>query len=258
MPTDMKSEPPTANEPDVKASRDGAKHEWKSLARASSRPPPAVPVHDDLDPRAHAAWRSWLAALAHDPEAAAAAALAYESLEDAGRNAWLDALDGDAPDVDVPRVALYAPLFAVEHDEARRDRIASSMKSANDLRPGEPHALRGVAASGEIVCVVVSPLYLDFVELLVCRLASDMDDSEGLTFARHEPLLNARDLDREADRVGILKGTALTKTSLRDLVEEIAHAVVADRRSGRGSPPALLRFLHLFAPELSTAAQGMG
>ncbi len=56
-----------------------------------------------LDPRAHAAWRTWLAALAKSADAATAAALAYESLLPEGRDAWLDALDADAPSVDVPK-----------------------------------------------------------------------------------------------------------------------------------------------------------
>src|SRR5436309_520975 len=40
-----------------------------------------------VDPRAHAAWRTWLAALAHDADAATAAALAYQSLGGDGRGA---------------------------------------------------------------------------------------------------------------------------------------------------------------------------
>src|SRR5579872_3215573 len=67
----------------------------------------------DLDPRVHSAWRTWLSALAADAEAAMAAALAYESLPTEARDAWLDALEGDAPTLDVPAVALYAPLLAV-------------------------------------------------------------------------------------------------------------------------------------------------
>src|SRR5687767_7915283 len=80
-----------------------------------------------LDPRTHAAWRTWLAALAKDAEAATAAALAYQSLPGDGRDAWLDALDSDAPDVGVPKVALYAPLLSVEQDETRRARIAKNV-----------------------------------------------------------------------------------------------------------------------------------
>ena len=45
-----------------------------------------------------------------------AAALAYESLPDEGRDAWLDALEVDAPGLGVPLVALYAPLLAVSRN----------------------------------------------------------------------------------------------------------------------------------------------
>jgi hypothetical protein len=76
-----------------------------------------------LDPRVLGAWRSWLSALASDAEAALAAAMAYSSLGDDARNAWLDALEADAAAVDVPKIALYAPLLAVEADAARRARM---------------------------------------------------------------------------------------------------------------------------------------
>src|SRR6185437_6466766 len=77
-------------------------------------PNPAISTH------VQSAWRSWLSALATDAEAAMAAALAYESLPPEARDAWLDALDVDAPTLEVPRVALFAPLLAVEADTVRR------------------------------------------------------------------------------------------------------------------------------------------
>jgi hypothetical protein len=39
------------------------------------------------------------------------------------------------------------------------------------------------------------------------------------------------------------------------IVEELAHAVVADRRAGRTAPPALLRYIDLFAPDLPISSQ---
>src|SRR5258708_28641233 len=80
-------------------------------------------AHDALDPRVRAAWRTWLSALATDAEAAMAAALAYESLPDDGRDAWLDALEADAPTLHVPRIARYAPLLAGGGGAGRRARI---------------------------------------------------------------------------------------------------------------------------------------
>src|SRR6186713_719409 len=74
-------------------------------------------------PRSVRAWRAWLGALANDAEAAQAAALAYEQLDASGRDAWIDSLAQDARELGVPRIAVYAPLLAVELDTARRQRI---------------------------------------------------------------------------------------------------------------------------------------
>src|SRR5205807_8640927 len=76
--------------------------------------------------RAKSAWQAWLRALADDAEAALAAALTYEALGPAERDAWLDALDEDAPEVLAPRESLYAPLLLVEDDPVRRARIATA------------------------------------------------------------------------------------------------------------------------------------
>jgi len=192
-----------------------------------------------VDPRTHAAWRTWLAALARDPAAATAAALAYQSLGDDGRDAWLDALDADAPDVGVPKIALYAPLLGVEQDEARRARIARNVEGAA-RRSTPPRALAG--GEPERVCLIVSPLYLDFVELLLCRYHPD----EGIRDARHEWLAHKAEV--EAYSAGL--GVRLVEIPLPHVVEELAHAVVADRRAGRDAPPALLRYIDLFAANL--------
>ena len=98
-----------------------------------------------------------------------AAALAYESLPPEARDAWLDALDADAPTLDVPRVALFAPLLAVESDPARRERIEARIASDPHARPagyGEAQALRGVGPDGTHACVIVAALYLDFVQVI--------------------------------------------------------------------------------------------
>src|SRR2546426_6429367 len=103
-----------------------------------------------IEPRVMAAWRSWLAALATDAEAAIAAAMAYSSLADEARSAWLDALEVDAAVVEVPKIALYAPLLAVEADDARRARITEAMGEApGPVRSVE--AFRGETASGDCV-----------------------------------------------------------------------------------------------------------
>lgn len=193
-----------------------------------------------VDPRAHAAWRTWLAALAKDADAATAAALAYQSLSAEGRDAWLDALDADAPEVGVPKIALYAPLLGVEQDDARRARIARNVEGA-PKRSTPPRALVG-SKDGDRVCLVVSSLYLDFVELLLCWYHPD----EGIREARHEWLAHEAEVERCAREVGV----SLLETPLAHLVEELAHAVVADRRAGRLAPPVLMRYIDLFAPDL--------
>jgi hypothetical protein len=199
----------------------------------------------DNDARVRAAWRSWLSALATDAEAAMAAALAYESLPDNGREAWLDALDDDAGDLDVPWVALYAPLLAVESEPSRRERI--ELRISGDVRQEratapETRALRGVAEDGTHACVIVAPLYLDFVQVLQCRYTP----TGGFVAVRHEPL-------RHTGEVGMMHdvdGVAVEPTPLRIVVEELAHAILADKRGQRATPAALASFAHLFGPAL--------
>ena len=94
-----------------------------------------APQSGAVDPRAHAAWCKWLSALASDSEAAMAAALAYESLPDGARDAWLSALEADAPDIGVPLVALYAPLLAVESDPAPHTRVSRVGSVTVDVPP---------------------------------------------------------------------------------------------------------------------------
>ena len=225
-----------------------------------------------LDPRVLGAWRSWLSALASDAEAALAAAMAYSSLGDDARNAWLDALEADAASVDVPKIALYAPLLAVEADGARRARMTDALSGGDDAnaafvgdfasdaasdssregasnRSGAPsrpiEALAGTTASGDSVCVILLPVYLDFVEMLVCRYHPDT----GIVSAHHDPLRHASDAPRASERE-VEEGVLLRPAPLRMVVEDLAHAVVADRREGRDAPPEVMRFSHLFVPDL--------
>jgi hypothetical protein len=206
------------------------------------------PGEPDDDDRVRAAWRSWLSALATDAEAAMAAALAYESLPDEGRDAWLDALIADAPGIGVPLVALYAPLLAVEVDEARRARIEEAIAEDVDSAPTdrETSALLGVSADGTHACVIVAPLYLDFVQVLSCRYTP----AGGFVAVRHEPLRHAGEVAivREVD------GVSVEPTPLRVVVEELAHAILADKREQRVTPAALTSFAHLFVPDLEAEA----
>jgi hypothetical protein len=206
---------------------------------------PSPPPDAQVDERVRSAWRSWLSALATDAEAATAAALAYESLPSDARDAWLDALDAEAGVLQVPAVALYAPLLAVESVGARRERIRTAI-AANPLprmdRPGDACALHGVAMDGTHVCILVAPLYLDFVQVLTCRYTP----AGGFLSVRHDPFRHAGDLPPTLD----VDGVAVEPTPLRFVVEELAHAILADRREKKVTPAALAWFAHLFGPHL--------
>lgn len=200
----------------------------------------------DIDPRVRSAWRTWLSALATDAEAAMAAALAYESLPDDGRDAWLDALESDAPTLNVPKIALYAPLLAVEPAGERRARIEAALieDGATSSEQPDTHALSGVAADGKHVSVIITPLYLDFVELLVCRYTP----TGGFVAVKHDPMRHAGDV-LSGPRTEV-DGVVVEPTPLRVVVEELAHAILADRREKRDAPAALTSFAHLFGPHL--------
>ncbi len=198
-----------------------------------------------VDPRVRAAWRTWLSALATDADAAMAAALAYESLENEAREAWLDVLEQDAPGLGVPLVALYAPLLSVENDDGRRGRMTRAMAPASlgTTSRAEILAMRGVADDGSLVAVVVSPVYLHFVEVLNCHYRRDA----GFVSVVHDPL---RHIDEISTGPGtVVDGVVVEETPLRVVVEELAHAILAERRAGRAAPKALVSFVHIFGPD---------
>jgi len=210
-----------------------------NIAAEAGAPPPSASEHA----RAVGAWRAWLGALASDAEAALAAAMTYAALPDETRDAWLDALERDRGLVEAPRVALYAPLLAVEVDPARRARIAFHMGTLPpSVRGGK--ALCGRSAKGEAVCAVSTPVYLDFVELLVCRY----DPERGVSSAYHEPFRHVSEVPL-AVQSALGEAIELSPGVLRDVIEELAHAVLAGQREGRPSPEALARFSHLFNPD---------
>ena len=235
--------------------------------------PEIVDAHEGEgpDPRLRSAWRTWLSALATDAEAAMAAALAYESLPDDGRDAWLDALEADAPLLQVPKIALYAPLLAVEVSEERRARIEGALdlgealqrariakdaaggdgaedEDSSDYAPAsssrETRALRGITADGKHVCIILAPLYLDFVQVLICRYTPH----GGFITVKHDPLRHVAEVPHGASSE--VDGVCVEETPLRVVVEELAHAILADRRARRDAPPALTHFAHLFGPHL--------
>jgi hypothetical protein len=89
------------------------------------------------------------------------------------------------------------------------------------------------------VLALVNPLYLRFVDVLLCRYASD----EGFAWVRHEALLDERDAPRDG---AVIEGVRVEATPLTPVIEELAHAVLAHRRHGRELPRPLQLFAHLF------------
>lgn len=196
----------------------------------------------DVDPRFVEAWREWLAALATDADSALAAAHVYEQLEPDGRDAWLDALVEDGPELAVPLVALYAPLLSVEVDPVRRARIeealALSLASPQERRR-RVRAYRGLLKNGERITVLVTPLYLEFVKVLACRYAPD----RGFSWVRDAPMSHHKDAPSDGT---ILDGVRLESTPLPVIVEELARAILAARRAGADLPPSLSGYASLF------------
>lgn len=199
----------------------------------------------DVDPRFVGAWREWLSALATDADAALAAADVYERLEPPGRDAWLDALAEDGPQLAVPRVALYAPLLSVEEDPGRRARIETGIIEGHLDMPAATRrvrALRGILPRGERVAVLVTPLYLDFVKVLTCRYAPD----RGFSWVRDEPMSNERDAPLDGSRI---EDVRLEVTPLKVVVDDLARAILAAGRAGAVLPASLSGYANLFDVE---------
>lgn len=194
----------------------------------------------DLDPRILAAWREWLSALASDPEAAIAAAHVYDALSDEGRDAWLTALEEDSPKLGVPIVALYAPLLSVESDPARIERIRLAM--VGDVPPVDLQstiALRGVAPDRTRIAVLVAPLYVQFVQVLSVRFSPHT----GFVWVSLDPIVRASEAPTSGHRID---GVTLEHTPLKPVVEELALAILAQRRQGQELPRSMVGFAGLF------------
>lgn len=195
-----------------------------------------------IDPRMVEAWCAWLDKLATDAEAAMAAALAYSELDPAGRNRWLSALEHDAKRLNVPPIALYAPLLSVESESKRRQRIIAAIgtvdPAAAPTRP--PRALKGIQRDRVRVAAIIAPLYLDFVQVLACGY-----DGSGIRWVRHDPIV----VDGKAPRAGDALGdVVLESADLEPVIDDLALAIVQEARAKREIPEALKVFADLFAP----------
>lgn len=199
----------------------------------------------DLEPRMLAAWREWLAALATDADAALAAADLYAGLAPPARDAWLDALAEDGPGLNVPLLALYAPLLGVEMDEERRARMEVAVAmggdglNRHDIEAPVARAFAGMTSTGARVVALIKPAYLQFVRVLWCRFVPD----EGIFWARQDSLLANVNAPKSGD---VVDGVVLDKTPMAPIVEELAHAILAHGRSGSELPSSLRDFADLF------------
>ncbi len=201
-----------------------------------------------VEPRILAAWREWLSALAKDPDSAIAAAHVYGALSSEGRDAWLDAVEEDGPKLGVPTVALYAPLLSVETDSARIERISTAISAAATPRSQKRTvALRGVT-DGARVAALVAPLYADFVQVLWCRYSPH----RGFDWVRVDPILREEDAPQDRSE---LDGVKLESTPLKLVVEELALAILAQRRRGHEIPRSMVGFANLFDAKLDSDTQ---
>lgn len=215
-----------------------------AVPSAAERTP--LPSDGRVDTRALDAWCEWLGALATDAEAALAAAIAYQELDGRARDHWLSALEQDALRLNVPRIAVYAPLLAVESDPERRERITEAigpMDIAATPRSAA-HGLSGRLADGSNIAVLITPLYLDFVQVLACSYRAD----QGFGWVRHDPIVDRKHAPRHGERID---GALVERTPLKSLIDDLAHAVLAHKRSGRELPEALRVFADLFGPNVS-------
>ena len=206
--------------------------------------PPSIDPPATLDPRMKSAWRAWLTSLATNAEAATAAAHLYAELPGDARAAGLDALDEDLQELEVPSVAIYGPLLTVETDPVRAARIRAG--AAWSLTPiSEVHrALLGTAPGGVRMAALVFPLYLDFVRLIVCRFVKD----RGFDWVRQDPILH----DDHAPVSGsVIEGVQLFACTTEAVVDELAHAVLAQRREDRELPKLLRDCADLFSAKLA-------
>lgn len=189
--------------------------------------------HIGAELRSQAVFREWLRSMATDAEAALAAAMSYREMSPSGRDQWLTSLQGDLRDLDIPKVAVYAPLLAVEQDPARRQLL--EQLAAEDGDPGPSKAGRRALVSnrpdGERTYVMVSPLYLNFVQVLACGVQGGQ-----FVWVRHDPILSEQSAPAPGD---IMAGRRLESAPFNQALDELASAVLSHQRMGLALPEAV-------------------
>lgn len=215
---------------------------------------PEPPKDPFSEPRVGALWGEWLHALTCEPDAALAAADVYSRMTEAERERWLNELERDVSSFSVPVEAVFAPLLAVEVNSSRRVRMQELMK-AHAASPQLPRApLRALVghAWNYRCAVLISPVYLDFVQVLACTFLP----GERFIQVVHDPILRRA----EAPIAGFCRkpevcslagvggdGLWLDETPMTSVVDELAATIVAHERSGLMLPEALRSFSDWFS-----------
>jgi len=209
---------------------------------ADSTPLPHA-VAAGAEPRLVDVWCAFLSRLATDAEAAMAAAMAYRELDGQARDVWIAALEQDIERVDAPRIAIYAPLLAVETDPKRRARVLSAIgPSQAEAAPKAAAFALGCRREGNSrLAAIVAPLYLDFVQVLACAYQV----GDRFDWVKHDPILERSRAPRPGDT---LNGIVLETVPIRTVVDDLALTVVAHTRAERPLPEALSVFADLFGP----------
>ena len=185
-----------------------------------------------FEQRSSEVFRQWLRSMATDAEAALAAAMSYRELSATGRDHWVASLQNDVRDLDVPKIAVFAPLLAVEQDPHRRQVLESLALEDEDETDIIAGRLALTAARGsERIYVVVCPLYLKFVQVLACGVRAGR-----FSWVRHDPIVSKLGAPVAGD---LLKGEKLEQVGFNTVMDELAAAILSHRRQGLELPEAI-------------------
>jgi hypothetical protein len=215
---------------------------------------PGLPKHQFSEPRVGVLWGEWLHALTCEPDAALAAAEIYSRMSEAERDTWLSELERDVSSFSVPAVAVFAPLLAVEVNGARRARLQEMMKAhpASTVPSQQPLRALGGQAWHYHYALLISPVYLDFVQVLACTFVP----GERFVHVAHDPIVRRSDAPvagfcRHAELCKFAgvggEGLWLDETPVSCVVDELAATIVAHERSGHVLPEALRSFSDWFS-----------
>jgi hypothetical protein len=186
-----------------------------------------------FDKRSSAVFRQWLSSMATDAEAALAAAMSYREMTPSGRDQWLAFLQGDVEGLDIPKIAIFAPLLSVEQDPARRLLLESL--AFDEVQPGTSCAGRcalvGQKSNGERVYVLVCPLYLSFAQVLACGVHDGC-----FVWVRHDPIVAHADAPKRGD---LMQAVKLEGAAFGAALDELAATVLSHQRRGYTLPEAV-------------------